>query len=255
MTLFPAFGAISDLVLAFAVVFARVGALALVLPPMTEGSLPGRIRLALGVVLALVVYPMAADDLAVPEDAGPFLTMILGECLIGLAIGLLLRLAMAALQICGSIIAQSTSMAQMMGMPGLEPSPAIGHLLVFGGVTLAMIFDLHIRLAVALAGTYDLVPMGGVLAPGALAELGVSRVASLFALAFSLAAPFTIAAFLYNLALGIANRAMPQLMVVLVGAPAIVGATLALLAVASPHMLTIWLGAFERVLDAPLGAG
>ncbi|MFC3118840.1 flagellar biosynthetic protein FliR [Jhaorihella thermophila] len=38
-------------------------------------------------------------------------------------------------------------------------------------------------------------------------------------LPFSLSAPFVIASLLYNLTLGAINRAMPQLMVTLVGAP------------------------------------
>ena len=51
------------------------------------------------------------------------------------------------------------------------------------------------------------------------AEWGVARVGAAFALALGLAAPFVIAAVLYNLALGVINKAMPQLMVALVGAP------------------------------------
>lgn len=243
----------TELVLTFALVFCRVGALALVLPPMVEGSLPARIRLGLGLVLAFAVFPVVAPDITLPRD-GFFAALVLSEAAIGLAIGLVLRVAVVALQVCGTIIAQSTSLAQMMGTPGLDPSPAIGHLLVFSGIAFAMMMDMHVRLAISMAGTYDLVPVGTFFQAAALAEMSVGRIAGVFALAFSLAAPFTIAAFLYNLALGIANRAMPQLMVVLVGAPAIVGATLILLAIGAPRMIEIWMVAFGRVIDAPLGA-
>ena len=54
-----------------------------------------------------------------------------------------------------------------------------------------------------------------------------------FALAFSLAAPFVTAALLYNIALGVINRAMPQLSVTFIGAPALTAGGLLLILVAA----------------------
>jgi flagellar biosynthesis protein FliR len=78
-------------------------------------------------------------------------------------------------------------------------------------------------------------------------------VRSSFSLAFSLAAPFVIASMIYNLALGAINRAMPQLMVSMVGAPALTLGALALLAVATPYLMAAWLQAFEQYLANPFG--
>jgi flagellar biosynthetic protein FliR len=176
------------------------------------------------------------------------------ETVVGLAFGLVLRLMIFALQIAGSIAAQSTSLSQVFGNAGVEPMPAIGHVLVVGGLALAAMADLHLHLAAALIATYDLVPAGALMGAGPLAEFGVGRVAGAFALGFTLAAPFVLAAFVYNVALGVINRAMPQLMVAFVGAPAITGAGLALLALTGPAVLSVWLGALQRALAAPFGA-
>ncbi len=73
-------------------------------------------------------------------------------------------------------------------------------------------------------------PWGGGLASPDLARWGLAQVSRSFALAFSLAAPFVIAGLLYNVALGVINRAMPQLMVAMVGAPAITLGGIALFA-------------------------
>ena len=86
-----------------------------------------------------------------------------------------------------------------------------------------------------------------------MAAWGVARVAMAFALGFSLAAPFVIAAFAYNVALGAINRAMPQLMVAFVGAPAITAAGILLLLLASPLILTYWSGRLDATLADPLG--
>ena len=76
-----------------------------------------------------------------------------------------------------------------------------------------------------------------------------------FALAFALAAPFVIGSVVYNVALGIINRAMPQLSVILVGAPALTAASLLLMMVAVPLMLAVWLGGFDAFLLQPFRAG
>ena len=80
-------------------------------------------------------------------------------------------------------------------------------------------------------------PVGKMLAAPDLAEWGVLQVGRAFSLAFSLALPFVIAALLYNLALGIVNRAMPALAVSFIGAPALTLGGLILFALAAPLLL------------------
>ncbi|MEM6489170.1 MAG: flagellar biosynthetic protein FliR [Pseudomonadota bacterium] len=60
-------------------------------------------------------------------------------------------------------------------------------------------------------------------------------------LGLSLAAPFVIVGFSYNLALGALSRAMPQLLVALVGAPLVIGLGLATLWYATPELYGRWL--------------
>lgn len=73
----------------------------------------------------------------------------------------------------------------------------------------------------------------------------------MFANAFTLAAPFVITSLIYNVALGAINRAMPQLMVAFVGAPAITAGGLILLMLISPLILSIWLDEFNIRLANP----
>ncbi|MCL4675968.1 MAG: flagellar biosynthetic protein FliR, partial [Pararhodobacter sp.] len=85
----------------------------------------------------------------------------------------------------------------------------------------------------------------------ALARWGTARVAHAFALAFTLAAPLVIGYGLNNHALGDINRAMPQLMVAFVGAPALTLGGLVLMLIAAPLMVGVWLTAFLTVLSDP----
>ena len=55
----------------------------------------------------------------------------------------------------------------------------------------------------------------------------------------------------YNVTLGVLNKAMPQLMVVLVGAPAITFLALVVLAATAPALLEAWRTAFAAALLDP----
>jgi len=175
------------------------------------------------------------------------------ELLTGLFFGMLLRFFIFALQIAGSIAAQSTSLSQIFGgSAGTDPQPAMGHVLVVAGLAYAALMDIHIHFANYIIYSYELVPLGQIISGQDLLQMGLGRVADTFALGFSLAAPFVIASLLYNVVLGVINRAMPQLMVSFVGAPAITAGGLLILAISAPLILTVWIDHFGQFLQSPI---
>lgn len=231
-----------------ALVFLRIGAAAFLIPGLGEQSIPQRIRLAAALAMTAIVAPGVP-----PMDDPPTPTAILAEVAAGLAIGLGLRLLIMALQTAGTIIAQSVSLAQMFAGTGPEPQPIVANLLVLAGIALFVSLGGLERSVALLLTSYELVPLGQAPEPAALADWGLSRIIELFALSFALAAPFLLAALLYNLALGLINRVMPTLMVTFIGAPALSLGGLALLALVSPLVLEVWRGAVDRALAAPFG--
>jgi flagellar biosynthetic protein FliR len=235
----------------FILVFVRVGAVVSLLPGFGERMIPIRVKLGVAVAFAMVVWPMVAPGLDIP--ARPFFAMLLVEAAIGLMLGLAIRLMVIALQLAGSIAAQSTALAQIFGAGAApDPMPAIGSILMLAGVTLALAAGLHVKAAIAMARSYEILPLGLPVPAADVAAWGTARVAQAFALGFSLAAPFVIAAFAYNLALGAINRAMPQLMVAFIGAPAITAGGLLILMLAAPVILHFWGHRLDLALADPL---
>jgi flagellar biosynthetic protein FliR len=84
-----------------------------------------------------------------------------------------------------------------------------------------------------------------------LSRAGIAEISRAFALGFTLAAPFVIASLIYNVTLGVINKAMPQLMVAFVGAPAITAGGLVLLMLAAPLMLSIWVESMALFIMDP----
>lgn len=232
-------------------VFLRVGAALALLPALGDRLVPGRIRLGLALALTAVVAPSVASGIALPAgNVGDYAFFLLAETVNGLALGFVLRLFVLALEMAGGLAAQSGSLSQMFGTSG-EPMPALAHLLVMAGLALAVLSGLHVQIARALILSYGALPAGQFPAAALLRDWGVGQIGAAFALTFSLAAPFVIAGLIYNVALGLINRAMPMLMVSFVGAPALTAGTLILLAVSAPLILSAWQWAFAAHLADP----
>ena len=257
MTLFESLSAVlsmtEPLILSAVLVFARVSAMVSVLPGFGEQSVPVRLKLAIAVAFTLLAWPLIPikPEVATTEifEALP---LILSETGVGLLLGLSVRLVLMALQFAGSIASQSASLAQMMG-PGAtpDPMPAIGNILVMSGLVLALALGLHIKVVGAIVLSYETLPAGQFPSRTQVAEWGVAKSSSVASIAFVLSAPFVIASFAYNLMLGFINRAMPQLMVAFIGAPAITAGGILMLLLAGPALLMSWHSYFDAAIFAP----
>lgn len=233
-------------------VFLRVGAVMAMLPAFGEQSVPARVRLALALAFTLIVAPAVTSQTAPLVARGAYLAPgLISEVIIGLALGMVLRLLVLVLQMAGQVAAQATSLSQAFGGAGVDPQPAMGHMMVTAGLALAVMSGLHVRAAQAMILSYDVLPLAKLPDAGVMAEWGIGQIAHGFGLAVTLAMPFVIASLIYNLALGVINRAMPQLMVAFVGAPAITAGGLLLMLASLPLMLQIWGGWMAAVLAAP----
>jgi len=234
------------------VVLMRVGSVAALLPGFGEQSIPMRIRLLVALAFTAIVWPVVFPGFNISLQAMPML--MLTESAIGMMIGISIRLIVMALQLAGSIAAQSTSIAQVAGSGATpDPMPAIGNILVMAGLALVLVSGLHVKASLAMISSYEIMPPGFFPTGRDAAEWGTAHVASAFALALTLSAPFIVASFAYNIGLGAINRAMPSLMVAFIGAPAITAGAILMLLLAAPVLLDFWNVHMDLVLANPLG--
>ena len=232
-------------------VFIRVSALVSVLPAFGERTVPMRVKLAVAIAFTLIILP-AVPVSTLAQTPQTLARLAMTEAVVGLSLGIGIRFFVLALQTAGSIAAQSTSLSQILGGAAAEPIPAMGYVLVIGGLALAVMTGLHVQAAELLIRSYHLFPMGVFPFASDLSHWGVERVSSAFALAFMLAAPFVITSVLYNLTLGVINRAMPQLMVAFVGAPVITLGGIFILFLCAPIMLSVWSDALAAFFQSGL---
>ncbi|GJL94166.1 MAG: flagellar biosynthesis protein FliR [Hyphococcus sp.] len=238
-----------------AAIFTRMSAISLFLPGLGERSIPVRVRLMAAMGITLVVYPLVSGKASVDLSISGLAFMLMAEAVAGALIGFSIRIAIFTVQIAGSIASQSLSLAQLFGASiGFQPESPIATILMITCVVLAVSSGLHFETINVLSTSYTLMPLGAFPGGGETGQWAAERVAFSFAAALSLALPFVTLGFIYNLAIGAANRAMPQLMVAFVGIPAVTLAGLVLLAMSAPVILGVWIDLLNDIIRDFLGS-
>ena len=235
----------------FMLSFARIGTMVMLLPGLGEMTVSPRVRLTIALVLTAVIMPLHRNDYQIDLRAfGPVLLTLGQELLIGIVLGLLARLTIAALQIAGSVVAQQMGLGFVTAVDPTQGQQGVivGNFLGVLGVTLIFATDLHYLVIAALNDSYTLFRPGEVPIMGDAANLLTGTVASAFRIGVQLAAPFLVFGLLFNLGLGVLSRLMPQMQVFFVGLPlSILLGFLILLAVIGA-MMAVFLGHVEDVL-------
>lgn len=230
-------------------IFTRLSALAFFLPGLGERTVPIRVRLAVAMAMTLVLTPAVAGEAVPPVTASQAAFLLAAEAVAGALLGFSIRIAIFTLQTAGTIASQSLSLGQLFTTSmEFQPEPPIATLLMMAGVVLAVSSGLHFEAVRVLILSFDVMPLGVFPGSSETGEWAADRAAFSFAAALSLAMPFVVLGFIYNLAIGAANRAMPQLMVAFVGIPAITLAGLVLLAMAAPVILGAWMDLFQDIM-------
>lgn len=215
--------ALSGIVLTYLLVFARVGAMVMLLPGIGTMGVPARVKLVLALAIAFALtatvqnlYPATA-----PQTTVGLAILIGQEVTAGILVGAMAAIIMSALQVAGSLIAFQIglSYAQSFDPAQNTQSAVVGNFLTLLGVVMIFVTNLHHLAIAAIAGSYRMLPPGGHLPTGDMAELAVRMVSSSFALGFQLAAPFMVFGFAVYAALGVLAKLMPQLQVFFVAVP------------------------------------
>jgi flagellar biosynthetic protein FliR len=206
----------------FMLVFARIGAMVMLLPGFGEVSIPTRIKLSIALLLTLIILPLHRQAYQVDlSSLAPLVVLMLHEIVIGIVLGATARVTLSALQVAGSVIAQQlglgfvTAIDPTQGQQGL----LIGNFLTILGLTLLFATDSHHLVIAALNESYRIFSPGEFFPSGDVAALATKAFATAFKIGLQLSAPFLVFGLVFNIGLGVLARLMPQMQVYFVGVP------------------------------------
>jgi flagellar biosynthetic protein FliR len=206
----------------FMLVFARIGAMVMLLPGFGETSIPTRVKLSIALLLTMIILPLHRQAYQVDlNSVAPLVVLMLHEIVIGIVLGATARVTLSALQVAGSVIAQQlglgfvTAVDPTQGQQGL----LIGNFLTILGLTLLFATDTHHLVIAALNESYRIFSPGEFFSSGDVAALATRAFATAFKIGLQLSAPFLVFGLVFNIGLGVLARLMPQMQVYFVGVP------------------------------------
>jgi flagellar biosynthetic protein FliR len=235
----------------FMLVFARVGAMVMLLPGFGESNIPVRIKLAIALLLTLIILPLHRNayqvDLTSMTSLG---VLMVHEIIIGVVLGATARVTLSALAVAGSVIAQQlglgfvTAVDPTQGQQGL----LIGNFLTILGMTLLFATDSHHLVISALNESYRIFSPGELMPSGDVAALATRAFAAAFKIGMHLSAPFLVFGLVFNLGLGILARLMPAMQVYFVGVPLSIMIGFLVFAMVIAAMMGTYLNYFTGVM-------
>lgn len=205
----------------FLLIIARVAAFFVTMPLFSYKTIPMPFKVGISFFLALIMVSTVGVD-TLPIDLTYFILLI-KEIIVGLLIGLLAYIILAAIQIAGGFIdfQMGFAIANVIDPQTGAQSPLTGQYFYIIALFFLLSVDGHHLLIDGIFYSYQLIPIDTFInfGNGSIVEFVISTFNKMFVIAFQMSIPIVGCLFLVDVALGIIARTVPQLNVFVVGPP------------------------------------
>ena len=230
---------------------ARLLGLVSAAPLFSNRMVPMRVRLAVGFAISLAVLPALPPMPPVPAGSMLTLAILAQQAFIGIAMGFMMRLLFAAIDVAGEVIGLQMGLSFAVFF-----SPQTGGqtsvIAEFIGLITLLVFvamNGHLMLINVVVASFDWLPVGKL--PKADGwRLIVAYAAVMFSSALLLALPMVAALLITNTALGVLTRAAPQLNLFAVGFPVTLSVGFLVLLLSLNTFAPVLQTLFERRFEA-----
>lgn len=212
-----------ELMQAFILVLVRTTVIIMMVPVLGERTVPARIKTALSLLVALLVFPLVRTQLSYPP-VGALLPLILrigGEILLGVCIGMTARFIFAGIQMAGELIGfqMGFSVASVIDPTANVQVNILGEFQYMVSMLIFLVINGHHVFLSALAESFNVTALPTVSHPGELLSVMVNLSGDIFIIAVKISAPIMTVLLFINVAMGLVARTVPQMNVFIVSFP------------------------------------
>ena len=200
---------------------ARILALLAAAPPFNNAGLATRVRLVLGLTIAVAIAPALPPMPAIEPASGLGLLILAQQMIIGLAMGFALRLVFSAVDLAGMMISTQMGLgfATAYDPQSASQTPVVSEFIGLLALLMFLSIDGHLMVISTLVQSFTFLPVKLL----AISEASWLNIASAGGIIFSagvmLALPAVTALLITNVALGVLGRVAPQLNLIVIGFP------------------------------------
>jgi flagellar biosynthesis protein FliR len=219
-------------------------------PIFGEHAVPTTVKIGLAALLTLMISPLLAPMPAVPVGSMLGISILVKEIVIGLTLSLMLQAIFSAIRTAGELAGLQIGLGFAMFFDPTTSGSSIvlSRILNMVSLLLFLAFNGHLMMLQALVDSFTILPVSGEW-PHAKGWQSLAYTGShLFMIGLTLSLPIIAAMLMVNLALGMLNRAAPQLNLFSVGFPLTLGLGLGVMGLALPAMTPILEQVFYRAI-------
>ena len=202
----------------FLFVLIRTAAILMVAPIFGALLVPGRVKMALIFLVALLLTPIIGG-VPMPASMPALALSIGGEVLIGVALGLVIKFVFAGVELAGQVVSfqMGLSMATMYDPVNAPQVTVISRLLKIYLLLIFLAVNGHLMVIMALKKSFDIIPPYGLYLNDVLAETMLRYSKEIFILGVKFAAPVIAVLLFVNFAVGLLAKLVPQLNIFVIG--------------------------------------
>lgn len=241
----------------------RILGLVSVAPMFGNVSVPARLKIGLGVMIALIIAPAVPALPATDPMSLTGLLILVQQFVIGLSMGFAMRIAFSGVEMAGEITGMTMGLgfATFYDPQSRGHSSAISQFLALMTMMIYLASDLHLVLLSTLAESFTSLPVSsGTISGGGFKQV-VTWGGRIFSAGVQLSLPIVAALLITNMALGVLTRAAPQLNIFGIGFPITIGVGFVMIALSLPYLATPigrllqeGIEAIQRITEAMLPA-
>ncbi|WP_022664705.1 flagellar biosynthetic protein FliR [Desulfospira joergensenii] len=206
----------------YMLVLLRVSIVLFLLPVFSGNVFPAMLKTGLAMVISLLLYTVVHVDLErFPMDVVSTGLLMGAEALIGLTLGLSLRIFFGSVQMAGQVIGFQMGFA-MINVVDPQTGANVSIMDQLGYwvcIVVFLIFNGHHIMIMALVDSFDLVPLGFFMAQKVVMVKMLELMGDLFVLAVKIGAPVIAALLFVSVGFGLIAKFSPQMNVMIVAFP------------------------------------
>ncbi|MFN7085454.1 MAG: flagellar biosynthetic protein FliR [Burkholderiales bacterium] len=243
---------LNALLAAFLWPLARILALIMSAPVLSNPALPLRVRVALALLITAIVAPTLGPPPAIDPGSLLGLLILAQQIVIGVALGFAIRIVFVAVEMAGELagLQMGLGFAVFFDPQNAGQSPVVGQFLEIVAILAFLSMDGHLQMIYLLSGSFTALPVAAATLEAPTFFMLVEWGAEIFRVGVLLALPLLASLLIANLALGVLTRAAPQLNLFAVGFPLTLALGLLMLGLVLPFLTPALTRLFENGLGA-----